>query len=49
VYLSEAGRALHEAASALWHDLEAQVFAGLTSEQRIMLWQMLHQIRENLG
>jgi DNA-binding MarR family transcriptional regulator len=49
VYLTEAGRALHEAASALWHDLEAETFAGLTSEQRNSLWQMLLQIRENLG
>jgi DNA-binding MarR family transcriptional regulator len=48
VYLTEAGRALREVVAALWHDLEAQTFAGLTSEQRDSLWQMLHQIRENL-
>lgn len=49
VYLTETGRAQHEAASSLWRDLEAQTFAGLTSEQRDSLWQMLLQIRENLG
>ncbi len=49
VYLTEAGRALQESVSSLWHDLELQTFAGLTSEQRDSLWQMLLQIRENLG
>ena len=49
VYLTEAGRALHDSASLLWHDLEVQTFGGLTSEQRGSLWQMLLQIRKNLG
>jgi DNA-binding MarR family transcriptional regulator len=49
VYLTEAGRALQESVSSLWHDLETQTFAGLTSEQRDSLWEMLLQIRENLG
>jgi DNA-binding MarR family transcriptional regulator len=48
VYLTEAGRALRDSVSSLWHDLETQTFAGLTSEQRDSLWQMLHQIRDNL-
>jgi DNA-binding MarR family transcriptional regulator len=49
VYLTAAGRALHDSASALWHDLEVQTFGGFTSEQRNSLWQMLLRIRENLG
>jgi len=49
VYLTEEGRALQEAVSALWHNLEVQTFAGLTVEQRDSLWHMLLQIRENLG
>ena len=48
VYLTDAGRALQDSVSSLWHDLEAQTFAGLTPEQRDSLWQILHQIRENL-
>ena len=49
VYLTDAGRALQDAVSSLWHDLEAQTFAGLTLEQRDSLSHMLLQIRENLG
>jgi DNA-binding MarR family transcriptional regulator len=49
VYLTDAGRALQDSVSLLWHELEVQTFAGLTSEQRDSLWHMLLQIRENLG
>ena len=49
VYLTEAGRALQHSVSSLWHNLELQTFAGLTAEQRNSLWQLLLQIRENLG
>jgi DNA-binding MarR family transcriptional regulator len=49
VYLTEAGRAKHEAVSALWRDLETRTFAGMAPEQRSLLWQMLLRIRENLG
>jgi DNA-binding MarR family transcriptional regulator len=49
VYLTDAGRALQDSVSSLWHDLEVQTFARLTSEQRDSLWHMLLQIRENLG
>jgi DNA-binding MarR family transcriptional regulator len=49
VYLTDAGRALQESVSTLWQDLEAQTFAGLSSEQRDSLRHMLLQIRENLG
>jgi DNA-binding MarR family transcriptional regulator len=49
VYLTEAGCALRDAVSSLWHDLEVQTFAGLTLEQRASLWQMLLKIRDNLG
>jgi DNA-binding MarR family transcriptional regulator len=49
VYLTDAGRALQDSVSSLWHDLEVQTFAGLTSEQIDLLWHMLLQIRENLG
>jgi DNA-binding MarR family transcriptional regulator len=49
VYLTDAGRVLQDAASSLWHDMEAQTFAGFTLEQRDLLWHMLLQIRENLG
>jgi DNA-binding MarR family transcriptional regulator len=48
VYLTEAGRGLEESVASVWHDLEEQTFAELTSEQRDSLWQMLHQIRQNL-
>ena len=48
VYLTEAGHALRDTVESLWHDLEARTFADLTGEQRDSLWQMLHQIRENL-
>jgi DNA-binding MarR family transcriptional regulator len=49
VYLTPAGRALQDSLSSLWHDLEVQTFAGLTSQQIDSLWHMLRQIRENLG
>jgi DNA-binding MarR family transcriptional regulator len=49
VYLTEAGRALQDSVSSLWHYLEVQTFAGLTLEQRESLWRMLLRIRENLG
>ena len=48
VYLTETGRTLQASVSSLWHDLEEQTFAGLTSEQRDSLWQMMCQIRKNL-
>jgi DNA-binding MarR family transcriptional regulator len=49
VYLTKAGRTLQESVASLWHDLEQQTFGGLTSQQRHSLWQILLQIRENLG
>ena len=49
VYLTDAGRALQESVSSLWHDLEVQTFARLTSEQKASLWHLLLQIRKNLG
>jgi DNA-binding MarR family transcriptional regulator len=49
VYLTDAGRAVQGSVSLLWHDLEVQTFAGLTSEQIDSLWHLLLQIRENLG
>ena len=49
VYLTEEGRALQAAVSSLWHDLEAQTFAGLSSEQKASLWHALRRVRENLG
>ncbi len=49
VYLTEAGRTLQDSASSLWRQLEEQTFADLTSDQRNSLWQMLLQIRGNLG
>jgi DNA-binding MarR family transcriptional regulator len=48
VYLTDTGCALQESVSSLWHDLQVQTFAGLTSEQIDSLWHVLLQIRTNL-
>jgi DNA-binding MarR family transcriptional regulator len=48
VYLTEAGRELLDTVASIWYDLEAQTFAGLTSEQRDLLSRLLLQVRENL-
>jgi len=48
VYLTEAGRALQGDVEQTWRRLEEEMFAGLTLEERILLRQLLLQMRENL-
>jgi DNA-binding MarR family transcriptional regulator len=48
VYLTEAGRALQGDVEQAWHKLETEMFADLTMEERILLWRLFLQMRENL-
>jgi DNA-binding MarR family transcriptional regulator len=48
VYLTEEGRALQGAVSALWYELEVRTFAGLSAGQKDSLWHALRRVRENL-
>jgi len=48
VYLTDAGRNIRDAVEGVWHELEAQTFAGFSSEERALLSQFLLRIRDNL-
>lgn len=48
VYLTEAGRAIRSRLQQVWRTMDAEVFAGLTQEERGLLRRYLLQIRENL-
>jgi DNA-binding MarR family transcriptional regulator len=48
VYLTEAGRNIRGAVEGVWRELEAQTFAGFSSEERALLNQFLLWIRDNL-
>jgi DNA-binding MarR family transcriptional regulator len=48
VYLTERGRALEQPIVALWQELDARAFAGLTPVERDLLRRVLVQVRQNL-
>jgi DNA-binding MarR family transcriptional regulator len=48
VYLTENGRAVHAALQAVFQAVDAENFAGFTSEERAQLEQLLRKIRTNL-
>jgi DNA-binding MarR family transcriptional regulator len=48
VYLTDAGRDIRDAVEGVWRELEAQTFAGFSSEERALLSQFLLRIRDNL-
>jgi DNA-binding MarR family transcriptional regulator len=48
LHLSDAGRALEEPVRRLWDEAEAQLMAGFTVEERLLLRRLLLQARANL-
>lgn len=48
VYLTEVGRAIQSEVQAALRALEAETFAGLTPEERDVLYRYLQRLRENL-
>jgi MarR family transcriptional regulator, organic hydroperoxide resistance regulator len=48
VYLTDAGRAMHESIERVWYELEALSFANLTAEERVLLRRLLLQVYANL-
>ena len=48
VYLTEAGRAIQARLQAIWDTMEAETFAGLSDEERLLLRRFLQHIRQNL-
>ena len=48
VYLTEAGRAIQARLQAIWDTMEAETFAGLSDEERLLLRHFLQHIRQNL-
>ena len=48
VYLTEAGRALEQPVKEAWLEIEAQVLADMTAEERLLLRRLLLQMRANL-
>jgi len=48
VYLTQSGREIRESVEQVWSQLDEERFAGFTSEERLLLRQLLLQVRENL-
>jgi DNA-binding MarR family transcriptional regulator len=48
VYLSENGRRVQVQVEAVWKTMEAETFANLNLEERLLLGRLLQQIRQNL-
>ena len=48
VYLTEAGRAIQARLQAIWDTMEAETFAGLSDEERLLLRRFLQHVRQNL-
>ncbi|MBD2433387.1 MULTISPECIES: MarR family winged helix-turn-helix transcriptional regulator [Fischerella] len=48
VYLTEAGQALQQPVTQLWHEVEKQIVANLTLEERLLFRRLLMQVRNNL-
>ena len=49
VFLTVAGRALQEGVDLVWNQLEAETFAGFTTQEEILLRRFLQQMRDNLA
>lgn len=49
VYLRPAGRELRGPVEAVWRQVEAESFAGLTTEERILLRRLLMQVNRNMN
>jgi DNA-binding MarR family transcriptional regulator len=49
VYLTEAGRAVQDRVDAAFQQLEAEVLAGFSDEECVLLRQFLGRIRDNLA
>lgn len=48
VCLTEQGRSLNQDVCSVWHNLETEMVAGLSIEERIVLRRLLLQVYENL-
>jgi MarR family transcriptional regulator, organic hydroperoxide resistance regulator len=48
VYLTDLGREKQQAIHRRFDELEAQVFAGISEENRVVLRQLFHQLLENM-
>lgn len=49
IFLTQAGRTLHEPVHHLWAELERIAMANFTLEERILLRRLLLQVVQNLG
>jgi DNA-binding MarR family transcriptional regulator len=49
VYLTDAGRSIHEKAERAWREMEERVFAGLSQEEQKTLQELLVKIQDNLS
>ncbi|MBL8157309.1 MAG: MarR family transcriptional regulator [Anaerolineae bacterium] len=49
VYLRPEGRAMRESVEAVWRQVEAESFANLTTEERILLRRLLMQVNRNIN
>ena len=49
VYMTETGRALQQDVEKVWHQIEEEIFADVTSEERMLLRRLFIQMRENLS
>ncbi len=48
IYLTEAGREICASANQIWQQVEAETFANLTLEERVLLRRLLLQVYENI-
>lgn len=49
VVLRPAGHAMRESVEAVWQQVESESFAGLTTEERILLRRLLMQVNRNIN
>ena len=48
VYLTDAGRQIRARVQAVWAEMDQEVFAGFSEEERALLRRLLVRVRENL-
>jgi DNA-binding MarR family transcriptional regulator len=49
VYLTQAGRDIRTSVESIWRQVEAESFANLTLEERILLRRLLMQVHQNVN
>ena len=48
IFLTEQGRALEEPVNRVWFEVEEELLAQMTPEERMLLRRLVLQMRENL-